>query len=93
MQTSMVHFYLHSYAHISYQYSRKQKNIAITDHNIIFRKEKGYMVWLKVINHHQAQLQEQKRGYISQKHFRFETSTFNTLHTSIQELKVETLQM
>jgi len=41
-----------------YQYSRKQKNIAITNHNIIFRKEKGYMVWLKVINQHQAQLQD-----------------------------------
>jgi hypothetical protein len=40
-----------------YQYSKKQKNIAITNQNIIFRNEKDYMVWLRVINQHQAQLQ------------------------------------
>jgi hypothetical protein len=33
----------HCRADISYQYSRKQTNIAIRQHNIIFRKKKGYM--------------------------------------------------
>jgi hypothetical protein len=55
----MVPFYFHFYADISNQYSTEEKKkIAISDHNIIDRKEKGFTLWLKMISHCQAQLQE-----------------------------------
>ena len=47
-----------------------QMNIAVTQHNIEFGKNKGYMFRLKMISQLQAQLQECKRGCILQLYFK-----------------------
>jgi len=44
-------------------------------HNIIYSKEKGYIFQLKMINHHQPQLQEYKEGYTLQLYLRSESQS------------------